>query len=201
MINEKQTLMPFSFDAFNLNTISNVSHSMKTVVISGSPRKNANTEIMMRYVYEYAKSKNEDTKFINLSEGQIEYYHGPDGNYNEATKQATKDITEADIWLVGSPIYNSLFSSALKNLFEYVNYKKTAGKIAGIAILASGNIGFIDVQTLITQLMSYFRVITNPKAVFMTADMIKDGQIIDGEIKTRLHELVDETIALASKLK
>ncbi len=58
MINEKQTLMPFSFDAFDLNTISNVSHSMKTVVISGSPRKNANTEIMMLYVYEYAKSKN-----------------------------------------------------------------------------------------------------------------------------------------------
>jgi len=79
--------------------------------------------------------------------------------------------------------------------------KKTAGKIASIAILASGNIGFTDVQTLITQLMSYFRVITNPKAVFMTADMIKDGQIIDGEIKTRLHELVDETITLASKLK
>jgi len=174
---------------------------MKVVVISASPRKNANTQIMMQMVFEYTKSKIEDAKFINLSKDNIECYRGPDEKYNDATMQATKDITEADIWLIGSPIYNSFFSSGLKNLFEYVNYKKTEGKVAGIAILASGNIGFIDVQTMITQLMSYFRVITNPKAVFMTADMIKDNQIIDDGIITRIRELVDETINLASKLK
>ena len=175
-------------------------HIVKVVVISGSPRKTANTQVMMKYVYEYAKSKNEDTKFINLSEGGIDYYRGPDVEYNETTKQATNDILEADVWLIGSPIYNSFFSSALKNLFEYVNYKKTAGKTAGIAILASGNIGFIDVQTMLNQLMAYFRVYTNPKAVFMTADMIKDGAVVDENAKNRLNELVDETLGLASKL-
>ncbi len=172
---------------------------MKVVIISGSPRKTANTQIMMKYVYQYAKSKIDDIKFINLSEGGIDYYKGQDGEYSQTTKQATNDILEADIWLIGTPIYNSFFSSALKNLFEYVNYKKTAGKTAGLAILASGNIGFIDVQTLLTQLMTYFRVITNPKAVFMTADMIKDGEI-SNEVKNRLEELVDGTLALASKL-
>lgn len=173
---------------------------MKVIVISGSPRKTSVTQIMMKYVFEYAKSKNENTKFINLSEGGIDYYHGPDGEYNDTTKQATSDITEADVWLIGTPIYNSLFSSALKNLFEYINYKKTAGKTAGLAILASGDIGFIDVQTILNQLMTYFRVITNPKAVFMTADMTKDDQITNEDIKKRLGELVDETLAMASKL-
>ena len=43
---------------------------------------------------------------------------------------------EADVWLIGSPIYNSLFSSALKNLFEYVDYKKTEGKVAGMVIFS-----------------------------------------------------------------
>jgi len=81
-----------------------------------------------------------------------------------------------------------------------VNYKKTAGKTAGIAILASGNIGFIDVQTLLTQLMTYFRVYTNPKAVFMTADMVKDSTITDDDAKTRLKELVDETLSMSLKL-
>ena len=173
---------------------------MKVVVISGSPRKTANTQVMMQYVYERTKTKNDDTVFINLSKDKIDCYEGPDGNYSETTMQAAKDIMEADVWLVGTPIYNSFFSSSLKNLFEYVNYKKTAGKTAGIAILASGNIGFIDVQTLVTQLMSYFRVITNPKAVFMTADMIKDGSIADEDAKIRLNELVDETLAMATKL-
>lgn len=173
---------------------------MKVVIISGSPRRNGNTQILMKYVYEYTKSKNHDVKFINLSEGQIECYRGPDEEYNQATKDAAQDIMDADVWLIGSPIYNSFFSAGLKNLFEYVNYKETEGKVAGMAILAAGNIGFIDVQTLITQLLSYFRVITNPKAVFLTTEAITENNLSeDGQ--TRLREMVDETLRIAEKLE
>ena len=173
---------------------------MKVVIISGSPRKNGNTQVIMKYVFEYTKSKNVDTKLINLSDGQIECYKGPEEEYNEQTKNAVNYITDADVWLIGSPIYNSFFSSALKNLFEYINYKKTEGKVAGMVILAAGNIGFIDVQTLITQLLSYFRVITNPKAVFLTTESISENTISNDEDKKRLRELVDETLKMATKL-
>jgi len=172
---------------------------MKVVVISGSPRKQAVTQTMMKFVYDYTKSKNPETKFINLSDDIVDYYKGYDVAYSATTTQAAKDIMEADVWLIGTPIYNSFFSAALKNLFEFVNYKQTAGKTAGMAILASGQIGFTDVQTLLTQLMSYFRVITNPKAVFMTVDQIKDN-IIDQNGQTRLKEMVDETLLLGSRL-
>ena len=174
---------------------------MKVVVISASPRKNANTQLAMKFVFEYTKTKDVDVKYINLSEGQIECYRGPTEEYNKATKNATKDIMDSDVWLIGSPIYNSFFSSALKNLFEYVNYKKTEGKVAGMVIMASGNIGFIDVQTMITQLLSYFRVITNPKAVFLTVDSISDNVLSDDSAKERVREMVDGTLKMASKLR
>ena len=173
---------------------------MKIVVISGSPRKNANTQVIMKYVYEYAKSKNADTKLINLSEEDVQCYKGPDVEYNDATRAAAQEITDADVWLIGTPIYNSFFSSALKNLFEYINYKKTPGKVAGMAILAAGNIGFIDVQTLITQLLSYFRVIANPKAVFLTTECITENSVSDVDAQSRLKDMVDETLELASKI-
>ncbi len=174
---------------------------MKIIIVSASPRKNANTQIMMRYVFEYTKSKNADTSMIDLSEGQIECYRGPDEEYNEYTKKAVADLVDADIWLIGTPIYNSFFSSALKNLFEYVNYKKTGGKVAGIAIMAAGNIGFINVQTLVTQLMSYFKVITNPGAVFLTTESITNNMITDENAKQRLKELVDKTLELKTNEK
>ena len=173
---------------------------MKIVVISGSPRKNSNTQIIMRYVYEYVKSKNQETKLINLSEGQIECYRGPDEEYNDITKAAVDDIADADVWLIGTPIYNSFFSSALKNLFEYINYKKTLGKVAGITILGAGTIGFINVQTLVTQLLSYFRVITNPKPVFLTTECITENSFSDTDGQKKLKEMVDETLQIASKL-
>ena len=92
-----------------------------------------------------------------------------------------------------------MFSAALKNLFEFVNYKETSGKMAGLAILASGMIGFTDVQTLLTQLMSYFRVATNPVPVFVTADKIEGGEIASVDVKARLDELVDRTLEMAQK--
>ena len=173
---------------------------MKVVVISGSPRKQAVTQIMMKFVYDYTKSKNSETTFINLSEGGIDYYKGYDIVYSQTTVNAAKEITDADVWLIGTPIYNSFFSAALKNLFEFVNYKQTSGKTAGLAILASGQIGFTDVQTLLTQLMSYFGVITNPKAVYLTTNQIVDN-LIDENGKCRLKEMVDETLVIASRQK
>jgi len=92
-----------------------------------------------------------------------------------------------------------MYSAALKNLFEFVNYKETEGKTAGLAIIASGMIGFTDVQTLLTQLMSYFRVITNPIPVFVTADKMVDGKIIDDDVKSRLNQMVDKTLELAKR--
>ena len=178
---------------------------MKVVVISASPRKIAKTQVLMKYVTEYINDlildveRSLEVKFINLSDGGIDYYTG-DGNFSDTTKQAIKDITEADVWLVGTPIYNSFFSSALKNLFEYIDYKKTAGKTAGLIIVASGNSGFTDVQTLLTQLMSYFNVITNPRAVFVTADTVDNNEIINEGVKSRLNQLVDETLKLAFKV-
>jgi len=178
---------------------------MKVVVISASPRKIAKTQVLMKYVTEYINDlmldveRSLEVKFINLSDGGIDYYTG-DGNFSDTTKQAIKDITEADVWLVGTPIYNSFFSSALKNLFEYIDYKKTVGKTAGLIIVASGNSGFTDVQTLLTQLMSYFNVITNPRAVFVTADTVDNNEIINEDVKSRLNQLVDETLKLASKV-
>ena len=171
----------------------------KVIVISGSPRKKGKTPVLMKYIFEYVKQKSQDVKFINLSEGGIDYYTGG-GNVSDTTRQAAKDITEADVWLIGTPIYNSFFSSALKNLFEYIDYKKTEGKTAGLVVLASGNTGFVDVQTLLTQLMSYFNVITNPRAVFVTADTIQNDQIVDDGVKTRLEAMVNSTLELGSKI-
>ncbi len=178
---------------------------MKVVVISASPRKIGKTQVLMKSVTEYINDlmldveRSLEVKFINLSDGGIDYYTGG-GNFSDTTKQAIKDITEADVWLVGTPIYNSFFSSALKNLFEYIDYKKTAGKTAGLIIVASGNSGFTDVQTLLTQLMSYFNVITNPRAVFVTADTVDNNEIINEDVKSRLNQLVDETLKLAFKV-
>ena len=172
---------------------------MKVVVLSGTPRKDGNTLIIMKHVLDYVNQKDVEVKFINLADDDYEMYRGWGITYNEKTSQAAKDITEADVWLVGIPVYTSMYSAALKNIFEFVSYKETEGKVAGMAIVAGGMISFGAVQTLFTQLMSYFRVITNPIAVYTPAENIEDGKITSDDVKSRLNEMVDKTLELAKK--
>lgn len=173
---------------------------MKVVVISTSPRKESKTQIAMRIAYEHAKTLHPDTVFVNMSETPIDCYRGFTDSYSEATTSAARVITESDVWIIGTPIYNSFFSSALKNMFEYIDYKKTAGKVAGMAIVASGEIGFNNVQTSLTQLLSYFRVIANPTAVYLTANKLNEGSV-DAEYVKRIKEMVESTLALAAKVR
>ena len=86
---------------------------MKVVVLSGTPRKDGNTQIIMKHVLDYVNQKNVEVKFINLADDDYEMYRGWGINYNEKTSQAARDITEADVWLVGIPVYNSMFSACL----------------------------------------------------------------------------------------
>jgi hypothetical protein len=48
--------------------------------------------------------------------------------------------------------------------------------------------------------MSYFNVITNPKPVFVTADTIQNNEIQSDSVKTRLKEMVDQTLNLDKKI-
>ena len=66
---------------------------MKVVVLSGSPRKNGNTQIMMKHVLEYVNQKGVEVKFINLAEDGFESFKGAanEVSYNDKTLQAAKD--------------------------------------------------------------------------------------------------------------
>ena len=170
---------------------------MKIAVISSSPRKEGKTQHVMRAVYEMAKTHEvTGTVFINLAEGGIDYYNGTAPQSPE-TKKAVSELLAADVWFIGSPVYNSFFSAALKNLFEFIDYKKTKGKTCGVAVVGSGTISFLQVQNAVIALMTYFKVKTNPQTVFAISDDVGNDGELKGDLGERLNEMVKTTMDLA----
>ena len=45
---------------------------MKVVVLSGTPRKDGNTQIIMKHVLDYVNQKDVEVKFINLADDDYE---------------------------------------------------------------------------------------------------------------------------------
>jgi NAD(P)H-dependent FMN reductase len=169
-------------------------------VICGSPRKKSYTRVLTEIAFEYAKSKNYDVSYLDLGKINIEKFRGLEENYDKTTEDTVKLVESFDIFIIGSPIYNGVFSSTIKNLFEFVNYKALEGRVAGFIIMSSGTISYLQVQGQLQTMMNYFRVISNPRSVFVSIDDFDENMKLNSkEIKNRIEKLVEETINLKER--
>ena len=167
---------------------------MKVLVIQGSPREKSRTGILANLAFKNAKKGNE-VKMIDLSLGNVDVFAGK--AFGKETKNALDLIYWADVLIVCTPVYNSMISSALKNLFEFVDYKKIGGKVSGFIINASTMKSTISVQNQLSGLMNYFGIISNPKAVFAVEEDFDENGLKNKNVEDRIRALVESS----SKIK
>ncbi|MFA5077724.1 MAG: NADPH-dependent FMN reductase [Candidatus Micrarchaeia archaeon] len=116
--------------------------------------------------------------------------------YKKETLEVVKMVESSDVLLIGSPIYDAVFSSGIKNLFEFVNYKSMEGRIAGFMIKSSNPGSSQLVRSQLVALMHYFGIICNPRAVFASDADFENGNLKNEDVKKRIERLVDETLAM-----
>lgn len=169
---------------------------MKILVICGSRRKESQTRLMTDMAYEYAKSKYNDAHYLDLGKDDLEPFAGFEAQYGAKTKKLVKRVESADVFIVGSPIYDAVFSSGIKNLFEFLNYKGLEGRPAGIILKSSSPASHQLVKNQLVALFHYFNMVVNPRGVF-ASDADFDGKgIKNAAIKERIERLVDETVKM-----
>lgn len=169
---------------------------MKILIVCGSLRKESLTRVLTDIAFAYAKKNFDDVEYLDLRKTGINNFEGFEAKYDDTTRNTIDLVENSDVLIIGCPIYNGLLGSALKNLFEFVNYQALEGKIAGFIIKSGGNISFLQVQGQLHALMNYFRAISNPRAVFATDENFDGTSLKDIKIEKRIKRLVDETVKL-----
>lgn len=102
---------------------------MKIIGISGSPRKNGNTEILVQEALKAASEKGAKTEFISLAGKNIKPCNGCGTCYTEKSKGicAIKDddlpgiyevMRQSDGIIIGSPVYFLSVTAQLKAFFD-----------------------------------------------------------------------------------
>jgi NAD(P)H-dependent FMN reductase len=173
---------------------------MKILIVCGSLRKESLTRVLTNVAYKYAKKNYNNVEYLDLRRTRINNFEGFEADYNEITEKTVKLVESSDVFILGCPIYNGLLGSALKNLFEFVNYKALEGRVAGFVLKSGTNISFLQVQGQLQALMNYFRVISNPRAVFATDEDFNGTKLKDVKIEERIKRLVDETIEMKKNM-
>jgi len=167
---------------------------MKILIVCGSLREESLTRVLTDIAYEYAKKNYDNVEYLDLRKTRINNFEGFEAEYDESTRKAVNFVESSDVFILGCPVYNGLLGSALKNLFEFVNYKALEGRVAGFVLKSGGSISFLQVQGQLQALMNYFRVVSNPRAVFVTDEDFDGMKLKNVNIEERIKRLVDETI-------
>lgn len=120
---------------------------MKVIAICGSPRKNGNTEIMLKETLMGAREEGARTELIQLAGKNIKYCLGCDDckcpcKIKDDMSKIYKKMIEADVIIIGSPVYYCNVSGLLKNFMDRCTCLthpelKLEGKVGG-AITVSG---------------------------------------------------------------
>lgn len=169
---------------------------MKGLIVCGSLRKESMTRVLTDIAYDYGKKNYGDVEYLDLGKTRIRNFEGFDAEYDEPTKNMVELVENSDVFVLGYHVYNGLLGSALKNLFEFINYKALEGKAAGFILKSGVNISFLQVQGQLQALMNYFRVVSNPRAVFVTDEDFDGMKLVNPKIEERIKKLINETVKM-----
>ncbi|NYZ79037.1 NAD(P)H-dependent oxidoreductase [Candidatus Micrarchaeota archaeon] len=170
---------------------------MKILIICGSRRKNSLTRKLTDIAFEYARGKYQDVSYVDLEKTNVEPFRGFNEDYNKETKDVIKLMESSDVFIIGSPVYDALLSSGVKNLFEHLNYKALEKSVAGFIIKSTNAGSSQQVRGHLVALVNYFHILSNPRPVFsIDDDFDEKGNLKNESIRERIFKLVDSTVEL-----
>ena len=169
---------------------------MKVLIVCGSLREQSLTRVLTDIAYDYARENYGDVEYLDLRETRIQNLEGFEAEYDEITVKTVKLVENSRVFILGCPVYNGLLGSALKNLFEFVDYGALEGMVAGFILKAGRNVSFLQVHGQLQAMMNYFRIISNPRAVYATNEDFDGMKLTNIEINNRIKRLINETIRI-----
>lgn len=142
-----------------------------------------------------------EVELIDLQKYDVEFVIGKSlQDYNKDTQTVINKITEADLFVVGTPIYQASITGALKNLFDHLPTNVFESKVVGTVTTAGSDKHFLVADNQLKPILSFFKAIT-PTNVFVNSSCFDQSNlIVNEEVKSRIDTLAKELVNLHKKL-
>lgn len=167
----------------------------KIVAISGSPTHRSRTLSLVAEIQErIAQEVGGSTSLVSIADLVSSMMVHTRDEAAPKLDHALRSVEQADLLVVGSPVYNGSYTGLFKHFMDLVDYKSLEG--VPVALLATGGSDrhalVIDHQ--LRPLFSFFTAHTLPTGVFLSESSFVDGRIEDPALQRRLSALVHEGV-------
>lgn len=189
---------------------------MKLLAISGSPRPNSNSRVLIDHAIKPFKEANWEIALFDISEFDIRPCDGCDiclsnGNkcvIDDDMHKIYKEFFECDAMIVSSPVYNRTFSSKLSaalergysvRLLDPLRMKPGGAMAVGAGTGCGQN---NTLQAIYTWMLSYGMICVPGELNGVTAKASVAGEIIHQERRLRQAEILGKNVLeVAERMK
>ncbi|CRK83614.1 NADPH-dependent FMN reductase [Neobacillus massiliamazoniensis] len=177
---------------------------MKLLGISGT-LLGAKTAILVDAVLNGVKNNNPDVEveLLDLRGYDLQFCDGRDpSTYNEDTRKIIEAVSQADFYLIGTPIFNGSIPAPLKNVFDIVPPSVFRNKVMGFVANGGTYQHYLVVENQLKPIAGYFRAFVAPSYVYAHNDHFnRENEIVDTEVLDRIHHLAQEMVYMQNALK
>lgn len=177
---------------------------MKLLGISGTIL-GAKTSILVKAVLDEVKKKYPEVTvtLMDLRDYDMQFCDGRTiDSYNLDTQKIIRHVTDADCYLIGSPVFNGSIPAPLKNLFDLVPPDMFRSKVMGFVANGGTNHHYLMIENQLKPIAGYFRSFVAPSYVYVNWEHFNEkNEIADSEVWNRIRHLADELVYVQRNLQ
>jgi FMN reductase/FAD reductase [NAD(P)H] len=176
---------------------------MKLLGISGTILGLKTSSLVQRILDEVKKRHSEiDVEMLDLKDYDVQFCDGRKiENYNTDTRKVIAKVSEADFYLIGSPIFNCSIPAPLKNLIDLIPPDVFRHKVMGFAANGGTYQHYLMIENQLKPIAGYLRAYIAPGYVYAHSSHFNvHNEIVDEEILARIQNLADELVHMQKGL-
>lgn len=177
---------------------------MKLLGISGT-LVGAKTRILVEQVLAEAKRlcPEADVQLLDLRDYRVEFCDGrPPTAYNEDTQKVIELVSNADCYVIGTPIFQGSITGALKNLFDLIHPQALRHKVMGFVANGGTYQHYLVIENQLKPIAGFFRAYVAPGSVYAHTDHFNaQNELADPEVRERIVQLAREVVHMHRALK
>ena len=173
---------------------------LKIVGFSGNATRPSRTRGLVAAVLQEIASRDlGETRHLDLIDVGPEFAIATHaGELGQAAREVKSVIEEADVLVVGSPIYKGAYTGLFKHFFDLFDPTSLTHKPVILTATGGSNRHALVIESHLRPLFSFFNVVSVPAGVFATeADFVTHDDIKAG-LKPRILEAVGQLERLVS---
>jgi len=172
---------------------------MKIVGLSGSI-VGTKTRTAMNYTLEEFRNQypDEDIELIDLGEYDIQFSDGRNFmEYEGDTKYVAETIMNADVLIIGTPIFQASIPGALKNVFDLLPERALRDKIVSLLVTAGSPKHYLIATQQLLPILTYMKAQVVQPYVFIEGKDFYRNEIVNDDVVFRIQRLVEDSKILS----